>query len=114
MGASVDLNVPEDASLDTFDSDESADAESTDSASKTEADRKSNSDKQTPDKPTSNESDADEPYPNDSTPVDPAVSTFDWSPEGGECADCGESAERRWRAEGERGGSLVCADCKQW
>ncbi|WP_135826889.1 DUF7573 domain-containing protein [Halorussus ruber] len=72
--------MPEDASLDAFDS-ENADAESA----------------------------ADEP-----PTADPAVSTFDWSPEGGECADCGESVARRWRADGERGGELVCADCKEW
>ena len=46
--------------------------------------------------------------------VEPAVSTYAWSPEGGTCADCGESAEKRWRAEGQRDGDLVCADCKEW
>jgi hypothetical protein len=81
--------VPEDASLDAFDS-ESADAESADSAS-------------------AQQSDGEELLT-----TDPAVSTFDWSPEGGECADCGESVERRWRADGERGGELVGADCKEW
>ncbi|WP_276299931.1 DUF7573 domain-containing protein [Halorussus lipolyticus] len=67
--------MPEDQSLDTFDSAESAD---------------------------------------DAPDADPAVSTFDWSPAGGECADCGASVERRWRADGERDGELVCADCKEW
>ncbi|MFC4448821.1 DUF7573 domain-containing protein [Halorussus aquaticus] len=46
--------------------------------------------------------------------ADPAVSTYEWSPAGGECADCGASVERRWRADGERDGGLVCADCKEW
>ena len=44
------------------------------------------------------------------TEAAPATVTFDWSPEGGTCADCGGTAERRWRAEA----GLVCADCKGW
>ena len=92
--------MPEDTSLDAFDSDESDDADSAESASETDTSPA-----------TGPVSDTDELG---SDPVDPAVSTFDWSPEGGECADCGGSAERRWRAEGERGGALVCADCKDW
>ncbi|USZ67070.1 hypothetical protein NGM10_10040 [Halorussus salilacus] len=46
--------------------------------------------------------------------VEPASSTFAWSPEGGECANCGASVERRWRADGQKDGGLVCADCKEW
>lgn len=46
--------------------------------------------------------------------VEPASSTFAWSPEGGECADCGAAVERRWRADGQKDGGLVCADCKEW
>jgi hypothetical protein len=46
--------------------------------------------------------------------ADPAVSTYEWSPEGGECAACGRTAERRWRSDGEREGALVCPDCKEW
>ncbi|MFC4552906.1 DUF7573 domain-containing protein, partial [Halorussus sp. GCM10023401] len=46
--------------------------------------------------------------------VEPAVSTYGWSPAGGECAACGEAVERRWRADGEREGDLVCEDCKDW
>ena len=50
----------------------------------------------------------------DGSDVTPAVSTYSWSPEGGDCADCGESVERRWRADGQRDGELVCEDCKEW
>jgi hypothetical protein len=46
--------------------------------------------------------------------VSPAVSTFDWTPDDGECAACGESVERRWRADGQKDGELVCGDCKEW
>jgi hypothetical protein len=42
--------------------------------------------------------------------VEPAESTYSWSPAGATCAACGASVERRWRDEGE----LVCADCKSW
>lgn len=42
--------------------------------------------------------------------VEPAVSTYDFSPEGAPCAGCGESVEKRWRSEA----GLVCPDCKEW
>jgi hypothetical protein len=42
--------------------------------------------------------------------VDPAHSTYDWSPDGADCADCGETAEVRWHDEP----GLVCTDCKEW
>lgn len=42
--------------------------------------------------------------------VEPAVSTYDFAPEGAPCAACGVSVERRWRAEA----GLVCPDCKEW
>jgi len=89
--------VPEDTSLDAFDSDGSDDADSAESASETDTSPATGSVSDT-----------------DGLGSDPAVSTFDWLPESGECADCGGSAERRWRADGERGGALVCADCKDW
>lgn len=44
------------------------------------------------------------------TAVDPAESTYAWSPSGATCDACGASVERRWRDEGD----LVCADCKSW
>ncbi len=86
--------MPEDASLDAFAStgDDETDSESS-----------------APESPDSESSDAETVED-----VAPAVSTYRWSPAGGECADCGESVERRWRADGERDGALVCADCKEW
>lgn len=42
--------------------------------------------------------------------VAPAEPTYDWSPDGAECAGCGETAATRWRQDGE----YVCADCKEW
>lgn len=42
--------------------------------------------------------------------VEPAASTYVRLPDGGACAACGETVERRWR--GEQG--LVCPDCKAW
>lgn len=42
--------------------------------------------------------------------VEPAAATATWTPDGGACADCGASVERRWRD----GEALVCGDCKDW
>ncbi|WP_058994019.1 hypothetical protein [Haloarcula sp. CBA1127] len=42
--------------------------------------------------------------------VDPAVTTYAWSPEGAACAECGEVVERRWTQDG----LLVCGACKCW
>ncbi|WP_132058004.1 DUF7573 domain-containing protein [Halorussus amylolyticus] len=56
------------------------------------------------------ETDAPETTPD----ADPAVSTYAWSPGGGNCSECGESVEKQWRAGGQRDGDLVCADCKEW
>ena len=50
---------------------------------------------------------ATEPDPD---PVEPAVSTYDWTPTGADCEACGAAVERRWRDDGR----LVCADCKAW
>ena len=44
------------------------------------------------------------------TPVVPARSTYEWSPTGADCADCGARIERRWRD----GDELVCDACKPW
>ncbi|WP_313692874.1 DUF7573 domain-containing protein [Halorarum halobium] len=46
----------------------------------------------------------------DSHDVDPAEPTYDWSPDGGECAGCGGQVSTRWRQDGE----YVCPDCKEW
>jgi len=91
--------VTEDASLDAFaGSDEAAvsDGESTDGAA---------------DELTETAADDECESTAEAAPsVAPATSTYDWSPEGGECAECGASVERRWRGDG----ALVCADCKEW
>ncbi|EMA34337.1 DUF7573 domain-containing protein [Haloarcula japonica] len=42
--------------------------------------------------------------------VDPAVTTYAWSPEGAACAECGEVVERRWTQDS----LLVCGACKSW
>jgi len=42
--------------------------------------------------------------------VTPARSTYEWSPTGADCADCGARIERRWRD----GDELVCEACKPW
>lgn len=39
-----------------------------------------------------------------------ARTTYGWTPGGADCAECGETVERRWRD----GDALVCADCKSW
>lgn len=50
-----------------------------------------------------------EPEPEQAS-VEPAVSTYDWTPTGADCQACGAAVERRWRDDGQ----LVCADCKAW
>ena len=42
--------------------------------------------------------------------VEPAVSTYDWTPTGADCEACGTTVEKRWRDDGR----LVCPDCKAW
>lgn len=39
-----------------------------------------------------------------------ALTTYEWTPGGVDCAECGRTVERRWRD----GDALVCADCKSW
>lgn len=119
------MDVTEDASLDQFVSsgktDESGDDGSADSDAVGAADSEADSpdvanaevseddDIATADaEDTSGESSADD------SAVEPAVSTFQWSSDGGECADCGASVERRWRGDGQKDGNLVCSDCKEW
>ena len=53
-------------------------------------------------------SEAVEPTPSEA--VEPAATTYAWSPEGAACAECGEVVERRWI----QGGVLVCGACKSW
>lgn len=42
--------------------------------------------------------------------VEPATSTYEWSPDGRECEQCGDTVERRWRDDE----ALVCQACKEW
>ena len=48
--------------------------------------------------------------PPPATDVDPARSTYAWSPDGAACAACGERVEERWESES----GLVCVECKEW
>ncbi|WP_267642090.1 DUF7573 domain-containing protein [Haloarchaeobius amylolyticus] len=56
------------------------------------------------------EAGADTTASSSGTDTDPAVTTFQWSPDGRECAECGATVDRRWRD----GSLLVCAECKTW
>lgn len=100
--------MTEDASLDQFASSDSSETEDDESADSEPVGPGST------DSVPSEESAMQSEESDDSSDVEPAVSTFTWSPKGGECADCGASVERRWRSEGQRDGDLVCADCKEW
>ena len=42
--------------------------------------------------------------------VEPAVSTYAFSPDGAACDACGAVVQKRWRDES----GLVCPDCKAW
>jgi hypothetical protein len=42
--------------------------------------------------------------------VDPATTTFAWSPQGGVCARCGAQTRKRWNSQE----GLVCGACKEW
>ena len=47
----------------------------------------------------------------DTGPIsDPTHSTYCWTPEGAECAECGATVGARWRDDGR----FVCPDCKAW
>ncbi|WP_226011877.1 DUF7573 domain-containing protein [Halomicrobium salinisoli] len=97
--------MPEDASLTDFasgDDGESDDGESDDEpASGVEVADESDGDA------SHNDPADDETLATDD--VEPAETTFAWSPDG-VCEACGEAAERRWRGEA----GLVCGECKEW
>ncbi|WP_158055275.1 DUF7573 domain-containing protein [Halorussus halophilus] len=82
--------MSEDASLDSFAPGES-DSEETDTPAE------------------SDDHEADE-LSSDSQVVEPATSTYEWSPAGQECDHCGDTVARRWRDDD----VLVCQDCKSW
>lgn len=46
----------------------------------------------------------------DVSAVEPPATTYQWTPDGAACANCGAVVERRWRDDG----AFVCADCKEW
>ena len=48
--------------------------------------------------------------PGDPEASGPVESTYEWTPDGAPCADCGEIVEERWR----NASDLVCLDCKVW
>jgi len=46
----------------------------------------------------------------DAPAVDPARTTYAYTPEGRPCEECGAAVQRRW----EQDGTLVCEACKEW
>ena len=60
--------------------------------------------------PDTDEADESEERPPPTAEVEPARSTYAWSPEGAACAACGERVEERW----ESADGLVCIGCKEW
>lgn len=84
---------------------ESSDAEET--ASDGTANEEEAAGDDTADEGTVNDEPVDE---EESDAVDPAESTYDWTPTGASCAACSATVERRWRDDD----GLVCADCKSW
>lgn len=98
--------MPEDSSLDAFASSEEEDAADTEEDATAEPEVDAEAEETEPESVAKSVETAES--------VEPAVSTYAWSPDGGTCADCGESVAKRWRAEGQRDGDLVCADCKVW
>jgi len=92
--------VPRERSLDEFaDPDGGASGESGASESESESEAEAAA----PDGP-------DDPDDADPDGVRPATPTYDWTPGGAACADCGDEVEERWSGEAGR----VCGDCKEW
>jgi len=90
---------PTDAeSADDSDAPEAADAEAADAGDPGEG---SDVGTVAGDEPTSENGVADVP---------PAKATYEWSPAGRRCQQCGDSVRRRWEADD----ALVCRDCKTW
>lgn len=52
----------------------------------------------------------DEHLDADGPTIEPMAETLAWDVDGGPCAGCGQSAERRWREEA----GLVGECCKEW
>lgn len=109
-----------DASLDEFlggsgedDESEDGERESGEGNAETAADGASGASEE-PDGTPGEEPDGDAADATDGLPapddVEPARSTYAWSPGGAECAACGATVTERWRDDGRQ----VCADCKDW
>jgi hypothetical protein len=109
-----------DSSLDDFlsDPDEESEVEGT-SASEGETvdDQETEHAEPEPDDEIESESESDtdgadesEEGPPSTAEVEPARSTYAWSPDGGPCEACGERVEERW----ESADGLVCIRCKEW
>jgi hypothetical protein len=58
--------------------------------------------------------DADSDEDADASNPEPALSTYEWTPDGVACEECGTVVEKRWRNGDGSGETLVCADCKEW
>lgn len=58
--------------------------------------------------------DADSDDAADAPSPEPALSTYEWTPDGVACEECGTVVEKRWRNGDGSGETLVCADCKEW
>lgn len=108
-----------DSSLDDFlsDSDEESEVEETDTSEREAVDDlEPREPAPGPDDDIENEPDTDEAReggeegPPSTAEVEPARSTYAWSPDGVACATCGERVEERWESES----GLVCVECKEW
>ena len=109
-----------DASLDDFlpDPDEESEVEETGaSEGETVDDPGTEHAEPEPDDESESESDTgeadeseEEGGPPSTAEVEPARSTYAWSPDGRPCEACGERVEERW----ESADGLVCIGCKEW
>lgn len=106
--------MPKDVPLDSFGSAADAAEPSAEEPDEETAAETATTDEATTETPTAetaaSEDAASTATESESSSVEPATSTYAWSPDGGECAACRDAVERRWRDDGD----LVCADCKSW
>lgn len=106
----------DDASLDDFldsseDADSEPDAEPTEAVDTEDAPKDDGDTTTVPDAAKEASEDAEsETAASDDDGVEPAVTTYQWTPSGAPCAVCGEQSTRRWQSEE----GLVCPTCKEW
>ena len=103
-----------DASLDDFFSN-SGESEADEGASEREAEAETEIEpdpeaEQNSESEPASDTDSEAEGPPPITEVEPARSTYAWSPDGATCAACGEQVEERWESEV----GLVCVECKAW